>query len=60
MKSLQLTPWHIYRLSLSAEAGGYHLRVPELCLFSSTLNHTRMQAGAHQEHEPLFQAAKPI
>lgn len=34
MKSLLLTPWHIYRLSLSAEAGGYHLPVPP-CVYSA-------------------------
>ena len=33
-KSLPLTPWHIYRLHLFAEAAGHHLPLPVLCLFT--------------------------
>lgn len=44
-ESLLLTPWHIYRLGLSVSAEGPHLPGPVLCLFSSTLNHARVQVG---------------
>lgn len=34
MKSFLLTPWHIYRLCLSAETGGYHFPLPQCYVYS--------------------------
>ena len=34
MKSFLLTPWHIYRLCLSAETGGYHFPLPRCYVYS--------------------------